>query len=135
MIRLSCAFSCAARSALVPADVSPGRAQNILTAPWRAERLNFELRDARAELDVSNEQLDSLVHFINREVASAAKKEAELKKVKATTAVKAVAATMVLTLHKCVPSSSTCLVCLCAERLDKHCRCLGVGGRVTDPGH
>ncbi len=103
----------------------PGCPQNITTSPWRAERLNFELRDTRAKLDLTNEQLDSLVAFINREVASAAKKEAELKKVKATTAVKAVAATMLLTLHKCVPSCSTCFVCHCAERLDKHCCCLG----------
>ena len=103
-----------------------------MTYPWRAERLHSELRDTNAELDPTCEQLDGLVHFINREVASAAKKEAELNKVKATTAVKAVAATMVLTLHKCVPSS---LTCLCAERLDKHCHCLGVGRRVTDPGH
>ena len=73
-----------------------------MTSPWRAERLFSELQDSRLKLKDTNDLFDRLMSYIDLEVASAKKKEAALKSVKASTAAKAVAATMLLTPHKCV---------------------------------
>ena len=98
--------------------------QRVLTSPWRAERLHSELRDNRAKMAEMNEQLDRLLSYIDFEVESVARKEAEVKAVKACTASKAVAATMLLMLHKCALMCSTCVMCHCVELHEERCCCL-----------